>query len=80
MNSDSGRPMELYSQSEMYRQQQQIAAASSMVDFIVTWYGIDMLPGLLYGFGRYEEWETLAPAVLGVGARELEEAWHASRS
>ncbi len=39
-------------------------------------YGIDVLPRLLQGFAQYEDWEELAPAVLGVSAAELEEAWH----
>jgi hypothetical protein len=35
---------------------------------------------LLQGFAQYEDWEELAPAVLGVSAAELERAWHAGDS
>jgi hypothetical protein len=56
--------------------QQQLSGAASLIDFTVATYGIDVLPALLQGFGRYEEWETLAPAVFGASAAELEAAWH----
>jgi hypothetical protein len=52
------------------------AAISSLFDFMVATYGLDTLPALLGGFGRYEDWDTLSPAVFGVSAGELETAWH----
>ncbi len=58
--------------------QNQLSGAASLIDFTVSAYGLDVLPALLQGFGQYEDWETLAPAVLGVGAAELEAAWHSN--
>ena len=51
-------------------------APSNLIDYIVAVHGLDMLPGLLRGFGKHEEWEALAPAVLGVSAAELEAGWY----
>ncbi len=61
----------------VYMQGQRWVAAVQMIDFLVGKYGIDVLPRLLQAFGEYEDWETLAPAVLGVSAAELEAAWRA---
>lgn len=52
--------------------------AEQLIGFIAITYGIDVLPKLLQGFAQYDDWETLAPAVLGVSAAELEAAWHAA--
>ena len=60
------------------RQRQQAAAAEQLIDYIAGTYGIDALAGLLQGFAEYDDWEELAPAVLGVSAAELEEGWHAA--
>ncbi len=51
-------------------------AAPSLIDYIVAMHGLDMLPELLRGFGQHEEWETLAPAVLGMSAAELGAGWY----
>ena len=61
----------------VYTQGQRWAAAEQLIDFLVGKYGIDVLPKLLRGFGEYDGWETLAPAVLGVSAAELEADWRA---
>jgi hypothetical protein len=61
----------------VYTQGQRWAAAVQMIDFLASKYGIDVLPRLLRGFSQYDDWETLAPAVLGVSAEELEAAWRA---
>ena len=61
---------------DLERQRQRLAAAEQLIDFIAGQYGIDVLPKLLQGFAQYEDWEDLAPAVLGVSAAELEHAWH----
>lgn len=53
------------------------AAIMSLFDFIAVTYGLDVLPALLAGFGRYDDWDTLAPAVFGCSAGELETAWRA---
>lgn len=58
-------------------QRQRAAAAVQLIDYIAKHYGIDVLPRLLQGFTRYEEWAELAPSVLGASAEELERAWHA---
>jgi hypothetical protein len=39
-----------------------------LIAYIAGTYGIDALPKLLRGFAQYENWEELAPAVLGVSA------------
>ena len=59
----------------VYTQGQRWAAAEQIIDFLADKYGIDVLPKLLRGFGEYDDWETLAPAVLGVSAADLEAAW-----
>jgi hypothetical protein len=59
--------------------EQRAAVAEQLIGFIATTYGIDVLPKLLQGYAQYDDWETLAPAVLGVSAAELEAAWHAAR-
>ena len=51
-------------------------AAGQLIDFLVGRYGIEMLPKLSRGFSKYGDWDTLAPAVLGVSAADLEAAWH----
>lgn len=53
------------------------AASMNLFDFIVATYGLDTLPALLAGFGRYADWDTLSPAVFGVSADALDAAWHA---
>ncbi len=59
----------------VYTQGQRWAAAEHLIDFLVDTYGIDVLPKLLEGFSEYDDWERLAPAVLGVNARALDAAW-----
>jgi hypothetical protein len=61
---------------QLYRQQEQFAAIHSLLDFVVSAYGLELLPAMLRGFAQHEDWKTLAPAVLGVSAAELEAAWH----
>ncbi len=68
-----------YQPGTSYEVEQRAAAAEQLIGFIAVTYGIDVLPKLLQGFAQYEDWETLAPAVLGVSAMELEAAWHAAR-
>ncbi len=51
-------------------------AAEQLVGYIAGTYGIDVMPKLLRGFVQYDDWEELAPAVLGVSAEELERDWH----
>ena len=63
--------------SDTERQVQREAAAKQFIGYIAGTYGIDALPKLLRGFAQYENWEELAPAVLGVSAAELERGWHA---
>jgi hypothetical protein len=62
-----------------YELEQRAAAAEQLIEFIAAAYGIDTVPKLLQGFALYEDWATLAPAVLGISAGELEAAWHAAR-
>ena len=61
----------------VYEQQLRVIAARDIIYVIVSTYGVDVLPALLRGFSRYEDWETLTPSVLGLNAAELEAAWHA---
>ena len=62
-----------------YGLERQAAGAEQLIEFIAVTYGLDSVPKLLQGFAKYDDWETLAPAVLGVSAGELEAAWHAAR-
>ena len=52
-------------------------AAATVIDYLVATYGRDRLPDLMAGFRTYDSWDTLAPAVLGVTAQELETGWQA---
>ena len=54
--------------------------AAHLIAFIAATYGLDSLPRLLAGFSTYDDWETLAPAVFGLSAAELETAWRAAPS
>jgi hypothetical protein len=60
-----------------HEREQRLAAARSLFNFIVATHDLDILPILVQGFGRYGDWETLAPAVFGISAAELEAAWAA---
>ena len=67
------------SPANSYELEQRAAAAEQLIEFIAVTYGIDTVPKVLQGFAEYGDWATLAPAVLGVSAGELEAAWHAAR-
>lgn len=60
------------------QEEHRLAAAAQLLDYITATWGAGVLPKLLDGFGRYDSWKTLAPAVLGVSADELEKGWRAS--
>ncbi len=62
--------------AESYMSHEGEAAAAELVAFVAAAYGLDVLPRLLSGGGEYEDWGTLAPAIFGVSAAELEAAWH----
>ncbi len=49
--------------------------AATLLDFVSTEYSLDAVGSLVQGFARYDNWETLAPAALGISARELENGW-----
>jgi hypothetical protein len=74
----TGLSFSAYSPAALYRADMKQLAAEQLIDFLVASYGLDVLPKLLQGFGEHKDWETLAPAVLGISAAELEHAWHAS--
>jgi hypothetical protein len=65
----------IYRPDLLYQQERLAAAERSLIDFIVATYGLDVLPALLHGFSRYDDWESMTPAVLGVSAAELESGW-----
>ena len=67
-----------YQPGIQYELEQRVAVAEQLIGYIATTYRIDVLPKLLQGFAEYDDWETLAPAVLGVSVVELEAAWHAA--
>ncbi|MFN8464549.1 MAG: hypothetical protein U0X20_03325 [Caldilineaceae bacterium] len=69
-----------YQPGTQYELEQRSAAAEQLIQYIATTYGIDVLPKLLQGFAQYDDWESMAPAVLGVSAGELDAAWHAAQS
>jgi hypothetical protein len=52
-----------------------LQVASAFADFVATYYGEDALGALVQGLSSYGDWETLAPATLGVSAAELENTW-----
>jgi hypothetical protein len=56
--------------------QARAVGATQLVAFIAATYGLDSLPRMVQGFRTYDDWESLAPAVFGVSAAELEAAWH----
>ncbi len=64
--------------SNQSQEERRWAAAAQLLDYIARTWGTGVLPKLLDGFSRYDSWKTLAPAVLGVSAGELEQGWHAS--
>jgi hypothetical protein len=68
----------VYRPDEQYYEEERAAAAAQLMNFITITYGIDVIPKVLQGFAEYQDWETLAPAVLGVTAADLEAAWHAN--
>ncbi|MFN8468132.1 MAG: hypothetical protein U0X20_21415 [Caldilineaceae bacterium] len=49
--------------------------AAALLDYVATEYGLDALGSLVQGFARYDEWEPLVPAALGISAQELEAGW-----
>lgn len=66
---------QVYALENQYQGGQRTAAAAQLVDFIAATYGMDAVARLLQAFAEYDDWETLAPAVFGVSAAELEAAW-----
>jgi hypothetical protein len=54
-----------------------VVSSETIIEYIVASYGQDRLPELVAGLGRYDKWETLLPAVLGVSATEFEAGWQA---
>jgi hypothetical protein len=52
-----------------------LQVASAFADFVATYYGVDALGALVQGLSSYDDWESLAPATLGVSAVELENTW-----
>lgn len=61
----------------VYTQGQRWAASVQLIDVLVGKYGINILPKLLRGFSEHNDWVTLAPAVLGISAGDLETDWRA---
>jgi hypothetical protein len=55
----------------------EFAVTITVADYLLTTYGRQRLPALLAGFGRYDSWTELAPAVFGIEATALEAGWHA---
>ncbi|MBV7338209.1 hypothetical protein KFU94_60290 [Chloroflexi bacterium TSY] len=54
----------------------QYEVANPLIEFIVTEYGYERLPGLLDAFSHYENWEVLAPPIFQRSAKEFEAEWH----
>jgi hypothetical protein len=79
-NEGSSHSPSIYVSYDVHWQEQRFHAAYRLIEFIAARHGIDILPKLLTGFSEYDDWETLAPAVLGSSAAELEAAWHAAAS
>ena len=77
-NDGSSHSPSFYISYDVHGQEQRFLAAYSLIEFIAARHGSDTLPKLLTGFSEFDDWETLAPAVLGSSAAELEAAWHAA--
>jgi hypothetical protein len=52
------------------------AVTISFADYLLATYGHQRLPALLAGFGRYDSWAELSPAVFGIEEPALEAGWH----
>lgn len=63
---------------ERYNEERLASTALNLAAFLAAAHGPRVLGALLAGCGRYEDWETLAPAVLGTTAPALDAAWHAA--
>lgn len=50
--------------------------ADPLIEYLLYTYGNSHLPTLLDAFEEHETWEALAPAVYGIEATALEDAWH----
>lgn len=53
------------------------ATANPLIEYILETHGYAILAPLLDAFEEHDSWETLAPAVFGISAGELEADWHA---
>jgi hypothetical protein len=51
-------------------------AIATLLEYMVATYGHEQLPVLLANLGRYQDWETLIPALFDVPARAFEAGWH----
>jgi hypothetical protein len=51
-------------------------AQATLIEYGVSTYGQEFLPTLVTGLARYNDWETLLPALFGVPAAQFEEGWH----
>lgn len=63
---------------EHYNEARLASTALKLAAFLAARHGPDVLGELVAGCGRYDDWETLAPAVLGTTAPALDAAWHAA--
>jgi hypothetical protein len=51
--------------------------AATLIEYMVSTYGRDVVPALLQNFGHYSDWDSLIPAVTNVSAADVEAGWHA---
>ena len=63
---------------DQYNEARLASTALKLAAFLAARHGPGVLGELLAGCGRYHDWETLAPAVLGTTAPALDAAWHAA--
>lgn len=62
--------------SEMDRGQSEVIALTTMIEYIVTEYGQEVLPDFLNAFSQQKDWETLIQTVFHYSVTEFEAGWH----
>lgn len=50
-------------------------ALATLIEYAVSAYGDEQQPVLLASLSRYDDWESLVPAVFGVSAADFEAGW-----
>lgn len=62
--------------SEMSSAQNEVIALTTMIEYMVTEYGQEVLPKFLNAFSQQKDWETLIQTVFHCSIAEFETGWH----